>query len=326
MQETMKERAGTKRNRTGTLVVLALVVVAVAVVVIAVLARSGTRNMVKVPELAGKPFEQAAGDVAAVGLGIGEQAKLSSDSVPPGVVLGQLHKPGTLLRKGDTVLVTVSKGPMTTVPELTGFKRSDAAVELPKSHLVPGKVTTVPSAEIPPGRIVSLSPAPGTELMKGQPVNMVVSTAPPPPPVPASFVRPTLEMTSLEVGEPGEQGFNLAVGIAASNPNSTAGSIKGFYYKLEIDTFYLASAKQYCEMPLEPGARGAMLLNVNIRSDRLGKAAAGLLSRGEVGYRVRGYYILEAGGGRSIEPVAVSGTFNLADRLRPFLGRMYGSN
>jgi len=323
MEQTVRERSGARRNRSLTAYVLVAVVVVAAVVVIALLSQSGTKGMVKAPELVGRPFDQATADVAAVGLGLKEQMKVSSDSVPVGVILTQTQKPGTSLKKGDSVLVTVSKGPVTAVPELTGFKQSDAAAELPKSGLVPGKVTTAVSGDMPPGRIISLHPAPGTELMKGQPVNMVISTAPPPPPVPQSFVRPTLEMTSVDVAEPTDKGFNLAVGIAATNPNAVPGEVRGFYYKIEVDTFYLASAKQYCEMPLQPNSRGTAVLSVNIRHDRLGRAAAALINRGNVDYRVRGYYILAAEGGRSVEPVAVSGNFNLAEKLGPILGRVH---
>jgi len=323
MEQTVREPSGGRRNRNTPMYVLVALVVVAAVVVIALLSKSGSKGMVKVPELVGKHFEKASADVAAVGLGLKEQLKVSSDSVPVGVILTQIQKPGTMLKKGDSVLVTVSKGPMTTVPELTGFKKSDAASELPKSGLVPGKVTTAVTGDMPPGRIVSMDPPPGTELMKGQPVNMVISTAPPPPPVPQSFVRPTLEMTSVDVAEPTDKGFNLAVGIAATNPNAVPGEVRGFYYKIEVDTFYLASAKQYCEMPLQPNSRGTMMLSVNIRNDRLGRAAAALINRGSVDYRVRGYYILSAEGGRSVEPVAVSGNFNLAEKLGPILGRVY---
>jgi hypothetical protein len=76
-------------------------------------------------------------------------------------------------------------------------------------------------------------------------------------------------------------------------------------------------------MPLQPNRRGAMELSVNIRHDRLGRGAAALINRGNVEYRVRGCYILSAEGGRSVEPVAVSGNFNLAEKLGPYLGRMY---
>ncbi len=320
MEQTVREQSGGKRSRNTAMYAIVGVVVVAVIVVIALMARPKT---VKVPDVVGKPFDQAAAEVAKVNLELKEQDKVSSDSVPAGAVVIQLQKPGDSMKKGDTVLVRVSEGPTRVVPELSGFKRGDAATELPKSGLVPGSVTTEVSTEFPPGRIVRMDPAPGSKLMKGQPVNMVISTAPPPPPVPLSFQRPSLDMTSVEVAEPSGEGFNIVVGIAATNPNSVPGEVKGFYYKLEVDTFYLASAKQYCEMPLQPNSRGVMSLAVNIRHDRLGRAAAALLERGNVDYRVRGYYILAAEGGRSIEPVSVSGTFNAADKLSPMLERLY---
>ncbi|MEO0081397.1 MAG: PASTA domain-containing protein [candidate division WOR-3 bacterium] len=321
MERTVRGKSDSPRNRSTAMYVLVGVIVVAAVVVIALMSKGPKK--VAVPNVVGKTFEQASAEIAAAGLGIKEQMKVSSDSLPAGAVVTQMQKPGETLKKGDTVLVTVSEGPTRFVPELTGFKKADAATELPKCGLVPGTVTTAVSTEIPPGRIMKMDPPPGTKLMKGQPVNLVISTAPPPPPVPQSFLRPSLELTSVEVAEPTDRGFNLVVGIAATNPNSVPGEVKGFYYKLEVDTFYLASAKQYCEMPLQPNGRGVMTLSVNIRHDRLGRAAAALLGRGNVDYRVRGYYILAAEGGRSIEPVFVSGNFNLAEKLGPYFRAMY---
>jgi hypothetical protein len=326
MQHTVRESEKARRrgrNNAGLFLVVAVVVVA-AVVAIAVLAGSGTRGKVKVPGIVGRTFNEAAAEIAALGLGLKEQARLPDDSVPAGVILAQLHTPGTLLKKEDTVLVTVSKGPMKVVPELAGFQRGDAAVELPKSGLVPGKITTAPSTEFLPGRIIRMDPPPGTELLRGQPVDLVVSTAPPPPPVPGSFVRPAIELTSVEASETDGEGFNLAVGLAATNANAVPGRIRSFNYKLEVDTFYLASAKHACDVALPPGGTAASVLSVNIRHDRLGRAASALVSRGSVSYRVRGYYTLEAEGGRSVEPVSVAGEFNVAEKLGPYLGQGYG--
>ncbi|MFO7675696.1 MAG: PASTA domain-containing protein [bacterium] len=321
MELTKKDPpARTPGGHTTRYIVVALAVVAV-IVVIVVMASAGSRNRVKVPEFVGRPFAEAAADAGALGLALREELSRPDDSAPAGVILGQEQAAGTLVKKDDTVRVTVSKGPVKVVPELAGFKREDAAVELPRSGLVPGKVTTERTTEYPPGRIVRMDPPAGTELMRGQPVNLVISTAPPPPPVPLSFARPAIELTSVEATDAGGDGFTLAVGLAATNPNLVPGRIRAFYYKLEVDTFYLASAKHACDVELPPGRAAASVLSVNIRHDRLGRAAAALVAHGRVSYRVRGYYTLEAEGGRSVEPVQVTGVFDVADRLAAYTGR-----
>jgi LEA14-like dessication related protein len=129
-----------------------------------------------------------------------------------------------------------------------------------------------------------------------------------------------MQFQSLDVVGPTRRGFNMGVNLNAQNPNSVPGKIKAFYYKLEVDTFYLGSGTYYCNTLLPPGGNADSRVDVNISYDRLGPAAAALVQRGEVPYRVRGYYVLEAEGGRSIEPVLTTGRFNVSEALRPWMG------
>jgi LEA14-like dessication related protein len=320
-----------KRKRSGSnkalAWVLVLAVVALAVAVVVLVAKTGAGNTVRVPALVGKDMVAAAELAARSGLAVREQAQVRHDTVPAGCVVAQVPEPGTKAEKNDTILVTVSKGRLTHVPALAGFKRDDAAAELGRAGLSPGRVSTASSNEFPAGRIIGSSPEPGSEVAPGTPVDVVISTGPrvvPPPQVPATFVRPGMRLASLELGEPDQRGFNLAVGIEADNPNGVAGAVRGFYYKLEVDTFFLGDGKYLCNAPLSANGRSQMVINVHVRHDCVGPAAVALLRRGEVDYRVRGYYILEAEGGRSFEPIYSSGTFNLADKLGPYLGRIYG--
>ncbi len=320
-----------KRKRSGNrslALVLVLAVVALAVVIVVLVAKSGDGRTVKVPELKGKDMTAAAELAAKSSLVVKEQARVKHDTVPVGCVVTQVPDPGTKVEKNDTILVTVSRGRMSNVPALAGFKKDDAPAELGRAGLSLGKVSVASSNEFPAGRIISTSPEPGTEVEPDRPVDIVVSSGPkvvPPPQVPTSFLRPGMRLSSVELKEPDSRGFNLAVGVEVDNPNAIAGAVKGFYYKLEVDTFFLGDGKYLCNVPLNPNEKTQVSILVNIRHDHIGPAAVALLRQGAVDYRVRGYYVLEAQGGRSFESVSASGTFNLADKLGPYLRRIYGN-
>lgn len=322
MQDTFKESSYKKRGKNISSYILILVLLLVVVIALILIPNIGKVGKIEVPNFIGQDIKSATETANTKGLILLEQARQNSDAVPVGMILSQSPKKGTLLKKDDTVWVIVSKGRLTNVPRLTGFKREDAVSELQKSELMVGNVTLAHSETIPRGRIITTNPPPDYEIEKGRPVDLVISSGPRvvmPPPVPVSFTRPQFQFQSLNVEEPNRRGFNLKAGFLVNNPNPVSGKIKGFYYKLEVEGHYLGSGTYYCNYSLNPNENTTVLINVNIRYDRIAKAAADLIQKGEVSYKVRGYYILEAEGGRSIEPVAITGNFNIGERIRPFL-------
>lgn len=326
MQNTFKEtahRRGGKNILSYIFILVVLLIVIAALLLVPKITRIGK---VEVPNFIGQEIKTATETAATKEITLLEQAKQNSDAVAVGVILSQSPKKGILLKKKDTVWVVVSKGRLTNVPRLTGFKKEDAASELQKSELTLGKIKTIPSETIPPGRIINTNPPPDFEIEKGKPVDLVISSGPKvviPPPVPVSFARPAIQFQSLDVKDPDRRGFNLAVGFLVNNPNPVSGKVKGFYYKLEVEEHYLGSGTYYCNYSLNPNENTMLLINVNIRYDRIAKAAADLIGKGEVSYKVRGYYILEAEGGRSIEPAAITGRFNIAEKIGPFLKSIF---
>ena len=49
-----------------------------------------------------------------------------SDTVKKGNIISQDIKAGTILKKGDTIRVTVSKGALVTIPDVAGKKKAKA--------------------------------------------------------------------------------------------------------------------------------------------------------------------------------------------------------
>lgn len=315
-----------RKNKTILNYILILIFLFVLAIILFLIMKMGKIGKVEVPNLIGQDIKMATQTAANKQLVLLEQARLNNDTVPVGVILSQSPKKGMLLKKNDTIYVIVSKGRLTNVPRLIGFKKEDAIAELQKAELRLGRIANIYSETIPRGRIITTNPLPDYEIEKGSPVDLVISLGPrsvAPPPVPASFVRPTFQFQSLKVKDPDRKGFNLTAGFLVNNPNSVSGKIKGFYYKLEVEGEYLGSGTYYCNYPLNPKENTTVLINVNIRYDRIAKTAINLIQKGEVSYEVRGYYILEAEGGRSIEPILIKGNFNIAEKIKPFLKSIF---
>ncbi|WP_179787455.1 Stk1 family PASTA domain-containing Ser/Thr kinase [Actinopolymorpha rutila] len=87
------------------------------------------REPVDLPPVAGMPYAAADSTLTALGLKV-TRTDAFSDQVPPGAVIGQQPQPGRVFR-GDTVRVTVSKGPeFVPVPSVARMPVADAQKKL----------------------------------------------------------------------------------------------------------------------------------------------------------------------------------------------------
>ena len=90
------------------------------------------KQPIPVPDLRGLTRDQAVAKLKGLGLVSAEADQVNSDTVPKGQVISQSPASGTLF-KGQTVTITVSKGPvMVDVPDLTGSSEKDARQTLKK--------------------------------------------------------------------------------------------------------------------------------------------------------------------------------------------------
>lgn len=82
---------------------------------------------IEVPEVTGEPLADATARLEEAGLTVKVAADRVNSTVAEGSVAEQSAARGTRLAKGDTVTLTVSKGPrMVSVPDVTGQKTADA--------------------------------------------------------------------------------------------------------------------------------------------------------------------------------------------------------
>lgn len=84
---------------------------------------------IAVPELAGKPAEQAAAALSGVQLARGNVTETYNDTVPEGAVISSSPAAGQQLPENTPVSLVVSKG-MVPVPDVTGLSKEDAAKAL----------------------------------------------------------------------------------------------------------------------------------------------------------------------------------------------------
>jgi serine/threonine-protein kinase len=118
-----------------------------------------------VPDLANKPYEEAAAALTQLGF-TPVRADAFHDTVPVGAVIGTTPGPGAALKPGNKVTVTVSKGPdLVAVPTVNGHTPAEAQAILQANGLSVSATYGPPS-----GKVFSTVPAEGTKVKRGSAV------------------------------------------------------------------------------------------------------------------------------------------------------------
>ena len=100
-----------------------------------------------------------------------------SDTVKKGTVISTTPAVGTLVERGTTVTLTVSKGQeQAAVPDVNGETEDNARSAIEAAGLRVGKVTQEESDQ-DPGTVIDQSPAAGKKVAKGSSVNLTVAKA-----------------------------------------------------------------------------------------------------------------------------------------------------
>jgi probable HAF family extracellular repeat protein len=129
-----------------------------------------------VPNLYGLSQSMASAALTAVGLKVGTVSPYLSGIYPPGYVLSQNPAPGNYATAGSTVSLTVAAGPTQfIVPDLSATNAALGVQALATAGLTMGSFTTAVSPTVSQGLFISQSPAAGTTVAAGSPVNAVYS-------------------------------------------------------------------------------------------------------------------------------------------------------
>jgi eukaryotic-like serine/threonine-protein kinase len=162
------------------LFLVALVAFTLGYAVTAVLFFGGRAGdeVVTVPDLRGRVEAEAQALGAAAGLSVELTAPLENPNVPEGVVLAQVPLPGQEVAPGAVIRITASAGPeRRRIPDVTALGAAEARNLLMRSGFE--VVVEEQTAALPPGRVIELTPSPGTEVQLPSVVRLVVSTGPP---------------------------------------------------------------------------------------------------------------------------------------------------
>ena len=143
-------------------------------------------EMVKVPDVTGKTYEEAQKELNKYDLGI-HKSTAPSDTVEKGKIISQDPADGKKVKKHTTVNVVISSGEeakTTTIPNVVGMSEADAEKALQDKNLVVKKGDPVYSDNVEQGEVVSVSPSEGAEVKEGTTVTLVISKGNQPATVP----------------------------------------------------------------------------------------------------------------------------------------------
>ena len=143
-------------------------------------------EMVKVPDVTGKTYEEAQKELNKYDLGI-HKSTAPSDTVAKGKIISQDPADGKKVKKHTTVNVVISSGEeakTTTIPNVVGILEADAEKALQDKNLVVKKGDPVYSDNVEQGEVVSVSPSEGAEVKEGTTVTLVISKGNQPATVP----------------------------------------------------------------------------------------------------------------------------------------------
>lgn len=100
----------------------------------------------------------------------------TSDRYPKGVVMSQRPDAGTTVRAGRQVDFVVSDGIVFRImPDLRYQSMREVQLDLSRSRLVLGQVTSVKSDVVPGGHVIDQDPPPLSNVTDGESVNLVLS-------------------------------------------------------------------------------------------------------------------------------------------------------
>lgn len=132
-----------------------------------------------VPDLVGSNQEQARMIAESRDLLLVVGGEEENEEVAPGMVSRQTPMSGSVVRSKATVTVYMSKGSSHVVmPDLRDQSLSEATVRLTELGLNIGEVTSEHSGAFEKDRIISTTPAPGTRLVRGEKIAVLLSRGP----------------------------------------------------------------------------------------------------------------------------------------------------
>ena len=132
---------------------------------------------VRVPNLHALSITKAAILLDQWGLNLAIGDSLHHETVSSGGVIDQDPSAGQRVKAGRRIVLTLSKGPRYyDVPDVRRVSLREARLQLEDKQLIIGETNYLSSETIPEGAIVGQSPLPGTQLARGDRVDLRISS------------------------------------------------------------------------------------------------------------------------------------------------------
>ncbi|NLO86836.1 MAG: Stk1 family PASTA domain-containing Ser/Thr kinase [Clostridiales bacterium] len=176
-QAARKAAVRRKNSRKHSRIILSIII-GVAAIGLLVFGVIGIYNQVAnsavAPDIVGSSVEEAMYEIKRVGIEW-HQTNINHDTIPQGTVIAQVPQAQTQMQKGDSLLATVSLGPVnSTMIDVTGKSYADAATRL-KERGFGGIVVIKTMSSEPNGEVLEQSPKVGASYKVGQDVELTVS-------------------------------------------------------------------------------------------------------------------------------------------------------
>lgn len=173
-----------EKKRSYVVPILASVSVAVVIIAAIVIAfivskisnNSAGDDRVQVPQFINMEISQVReqyGDIFQI-----QTNEENNNDYAEGIVFKQGTEQGTSVKKGTTIILTVSKGPrMQSIPDVVNLEYDEAVAQLTKYGFDPVRVTQ-PDDEIMEGYVISTEPSASEEAPYGSKINVIVCSGP----------------------------------------------------------------------------------------------------------------------------------------------------
>jgi serine/threonine-protein kinase len=140
-----------------------------------------SEDIVVVPDLEGKEVVYALELLSDLQLNTKIKGSNFSHSIPRHHVISQDPQAGSEIKKGRDVRLIISKGARNIVlPNLIGLNVAQARIVLEENGLLQGNLSHVHAGQRPRQEILAQYPAPGLAGLRGDPVDLLVSSGPTP--------------------------------------------------------------------------------------------------------------------------------------------------
>lgn len=161
---------------------LLIVVAVIAIIMTATIAYVWMNpGEAQVPEIIGKDLVTAQMMASKAKIRLIVKAEEFNEKYDEGLIYFANPGPGRTIKAGKSVDVWVSKGSKyARVPRLSTLPEETARKRLMDEGLVVGELVQEYSDSVDPGSIIRQSPGPGSRLMRGDPVDLVISLGPQP--------------------------------------------------------------------------------------------------------------------------------------------------